>query len=95
MHIENFSCAHSLYTIESDIHDKMYLKVTQQSGTTYSTITIPSTNYIGSELATVLQSALNSAYANLFLVTYTTNINRINIAIKTTASFKVLTDSEL
>ena len=95
MHIENFSCAHSWYTIESDINDKTYLKVTQQSGTTYSTITIPSTSYIGSELATVLQSALNSAYANLFLVTYTTNINRINIAIKTTASFKVLTDSEL
>lgn len=95
MHVENFSCAHSWYTIEAGINDKMYIQVKQQSGTSYHIITIPSTNYIGSELAAVLYPAFNTAYPGMFAVSYTVNINRITIAITSGNSFKILTDSEL
>ena len=95
MHIENFSCGHSWYTIEAGINDTMYIQVVQNSGTTYTTITIPSTNYTGSELAPVLQAAFNAAYPGLFTVSYNININRITMSITSGNSFKILTDSEL
>ena len=94
MHIENVCCAHSWYTIEYGINDRMYLKVVQNSGITYNIITIPSTNYTGIELVAVLQPALNYYYPGLFTVSYNISVNRITIAIAS-GSFKVLTDSEL
>ena len=94
MHIENFSCAHSWYSIESGMNDRMYLKVVQNSGITYNIITIPSTNYTGTELVAVLQPALNYYHPGLFTVSYNISVNRITIAIAS-GSFKVLTDSEL
>ena len=48
------------------MNDRMYLKVVQNSGITYNIITIPSTNYTGTELVAVLQPALNYYYPGLF-----------------------------
>jgi len=90
MHIENCVIPHSWYTIEAGINDIMYLKV----NSTCRTITIPSTNYIGSELTTVLQNALTAAFPGLFTVSYNLTINKITITISS-GSFKILTDSEL
>ena len=89
-HIENCVIPRSWYTIEAGINDIMYLKV----NSTCSTITIPSTNYIGSELTTVIQSALTAAFPGLFTVSYNLAINKMTIAIAS-GSFKILTDSEL
>ena len=91
LHLENCVIPHSWYTIEANINDKMYLKV----NSTCVTITIPSTNYIGSELATALQSALNVVYPNFFVVLYNLTINKITVNIVVSGSFKILTDSEL
>ena len=94
MHIESCVIPHSWYTIEKGINDRMYLQVVQGSTKTYTIITIPSTNYIGSSLQTVLQSSLNYAYPNVFTVTYDSLKNNITISIAT-GNFKVLTDGEL
>ena len=94
MHIESCVIPHSWYTIEQEINDKMYLQVVQGTTVTYTIITIPSTNYFGSSLQTVLQSALNYAYPNLFTVSYDSLKNNITINIST-GNFKILTDAEL
>jgi hypothetical protein len=94
MHIENVVIPHSWYTIEEGINDRMYFQVVQGSNTTYTTITIPSTNYTGAQLMVVLQSALNASFPNLFTVSYNIILNRITISISS-GIFKVLTDSEL
>ena len=95
MHIENVVISHSWYTIEKGINQRMYLKVVQGISATYTIITIPATNYIGSSLQTVLQSALNTAYPGLFTVTYSTLQNNIMISITNGNTFHVLTDYEL
>ena len=95
MHIENVVISHSWYTIEKGINQRMYLKVVQGTSATYTIITIPATNYIGSSLQTVLQSALNTAYPGLFTVTYSTLQNNIMISITNGNTFHVLTDYEL
>ena len=94
MHIENVVMSHSWYTIEAGINDKMYFQVIQGSTTTCNVITIPSTNYSGSELVTVIQSTLNYYYPSLFTVTSNLTKNTIVINISS-GFFKVLTDSEL
>jgi len=90
LHLENCVIPHSWYTIEAGINDTMYLKINSLC----ITLTIPSTNYLGSELATVLQAFLTSAFPSLFTVSYNLTINKITIAIAS-GSFKILTDSEL
>ena len=95
MHIEHVVIPHAWYTIEQGINDGMYLKVTQGSTTTCTILTIPSTNYTGASLATVVQTALSSAYPGLFVVTYDTAKNNLTIAITSNSSFKILTDHEL
>ena len=95
MHIEHVVIPHAWYTIEQGINDGMYLKVTQVSTTTCIILTIPSTNYTGASLATVVQTALSSAYPGLFVVTYDTAKNNLTIAITSNSSFKILTDHEL
>ena len=94
MHIENVVMSHSWYTIEAGINDKMYFQVVQGSSTTCNVITIPSTNYSGSELVPVLQAAFNYYYPSLFTVSYSLTKNVIIITIAT-GFFKILTDSEL
>jgi len=94
MHIENVVMSHSWYTIEAGINDKMYFQVVQGSSTTCKVITIPSTNYSGSELVPVLQAAFNYYYPSLFTVSYSLTKNVIIITIAT-GFFKILTDSEL
>ena len=94
MHIENCVIPHSWYTIEKGINDRMYLQVFNGNQTNYAVITIPSTNYVGSSLQTVLQSALNSVYPALFTVSYDSLKNNITINIST-GTFRVLTDNEL
>jgi hypothetical protein len=94
MHIENCVIPHSWYTIEQGINDSMYLQVVQGTSTTYTIITVPSTNYFGSTLQTTLQTALNAAYPNVFTVSYDSLINSLKISIKS-GSFKILTDAEL
>ena len=69
MHIEHVAIPHTWYTLEKGINDGMYLKVTQGSTTTCTILTLPSTNYTGASLATVVQTALSSAYPGLFVVT--------------------------
>ena len=95
MHIENVVIPHSWYTIEKGINDCMYFQVTQGTSTSFYTITIPSTNYIGTTLQPILQAALNTAYPGLFAVTYNTNQNNMMISISANNTFKVLTDYEL
>jgi hypothetical protein len=73
MHIENCVIPHSWYSIEKGINDGLYLKVTQGSTTTYTLLTIPSTNYSGLTLLAAVQSALNTAYSGLVTVTYDVN----------------------
>lgn len=94
MHIENCVIPHSWYTIEQGVNDRMYFQVVQGSTTTYTIITIPSTNYFGSTLQTVLQSSLNYSYPSLFTVTYDSLKNNMTISIAR-GNFKVLTDTEL
>ena len=96
MHIESCVIPHSWYSIEKGINDKMYFKVIQGSSTTFNIITIPSTNYTGQSLQTLLQTALNSAYPSLFTVSYETLKNNMMIRISgNDNTFKVLTDYEL
>ena len=90
LHLENCVIPHSWYTIEAGINDTMYLQVNSSC----TTITIPSTNYLGSELSTVLQSLLTAVFPGVFTVSYNLTINKITIAISS-GIFKILTDSEL
>ena len=95
MHIENVVIPHTWYTIEQGVNDGIYLKVIQGSTTTFTVLTIPSTNYTGSSLMTVVQVALNSAYPGLFTVSYDALKNTLTINITSGNYFKVLTDAEL
>jgi hypothetical protein len=98
MRVENVQLSHSWYSIESGINDSMYFQVFNYgaSTTTYSIITIPSQNYIGSTLAATLQSLLNTAFPSFFTVTNNINTNSISIAISGgNNTFKILTDKEL
>ena len=95
MHIENVVIPHTWYTIEKGLNDGMYFQVVQGSATTCIVITIPSTNYTGSTLASAVQSALNAVYPALFAVSYDSLKNTMMINITAGNSFKVLTDTEL
>ena len=95
MHIESVVIPHTWYTIEQGVNDGMYLKVIQGSTTTYTVVTIPSTNYTGSSLLAAVQTVLNSAYPNLFIVSYDTLKNNLIINITNGNYFKILTDAEL
>ena len=95
MHIESCVIPHSWYTIEKGINQCMYFQVIQGTSKSFNIVTIPSTNYIGSSLKTVLQDALNVAYPGLFTVTYNILQNNMMISITYGNSFKVLTDHEL
>ena len=95
MHIENCVIPHSWYTIEQNINDKMYIKVTQGTTTTCNIITIPSTNYTGASLQAAVKTGLDYYYNGLFLVSYDSLKNTIQIRITNGNTFKVLTDLEL
>ena len=97
MRIDHCVIPHSWYTIEHDMNDKMYFVIETSTSTGCYTITIPSTNYVGSTLASTLQTLFNAILPGKLSVNYTVAINAI--AITTTfgvAGFLyVLTDAQL
>jgi hypothetical protein len=96
MWVESCLLYHSWFTIEENVNDRMYLMVMQHGiPTSYTMIQIPSTNYTGSQLASTLQSILNSTYPSLFTVVSNLTKNNMTISVAGTTSFKILTDSEL
>ena len=95
MRVEHCCIPHSWFTIEQGINDSMYLVVTISGTTTYTILTIPSTNYTGPSLVTALQSLLNTAYSGVFTVSYNVTVNSLSVAITSGNTFRILTDTEL
>lgn len=98
MRVENAIIPHSWLNIEFSINDRMYLVVNiNGSSPSYAILTIPTNQYIGSTLATALQTLFNANWSGIFTVGYTVALNTIDITIggNSNNSFKVLTDAEL
>jgi hypothetical protein len=74
----------------------MYVKVNNNGTITYTILTIPSTNYLGSTLVSALQTLFNTAYSGIFTITYNITLNTISISTNNgLVSFKVYTDADL
>jgi hypothetical protein len=98
MRVENAVIPHSWYNIETGINDKMYLVVNiNGSAPSYAILKLASNQYIGSTLASNLQSLFNANWSGIFTVGYTVALNTIDITIggNSSNSFRVLTDAEL
>ena len=93
---------HSWYTVETGVNDKFYFHVSDATFTSQNNnyiVTLESKNYNGAELASALQTGMNSAVtaqSNTFTVTYNAQKQTISIQSNYTAvTFRILTESDI
>jgi len=89
-YIENFTCSHAWYSVETGLNDKLCVYI---NGGTYIT-PIPPGNYTGPTFATAVQTVLNSMVPNIFTVSINTQQNNLNISVVGSNTFKIYTDIE-
>jgi hypothetical protein len=99
-YIDDVSIPHSWYVIEAGVNDKLYIYVSPESpdednsGVAYRIVTVDPGNYVGTDLATEIQTKTNAAignslHPNLIAATYSAKRNNITISI-TNADWKFL-----
>ena len=106
-YIDDVSIPHSWYVIEAGVNDKLYIYVSpdppddDSSGVAYRIVTLDPGNYVGTDLASEMQTKTNTAignslHPNLMAVTYSARRNNMTISI-TAASWKffILTPDDL
>ncbi len=73
MFVDDISIPHAWYSIETDVNDKIYFQIIYSAVSYNYKITLTSQNYSGWDLATELQTQINSAFTAIsdnFTVTY-------------------------
>lgn len=90
-YIDDVTIPVSWYTVEEGRNNDFYFKV-NDSVTKKS---IPSGNYSIISLSQELVNAMNSGYTNFFVAATDTRKNTIGIVGTTTASFEILTDTQI
>jgi hypothetical protein len=102
--VDEICIPHAWYNIESNINDKLYMHTLNDLNNTYNrnskVITIPSGNYTGDLLKTILQSLITTAFVSVgqFEVLYDTTTFSISIKVamgNTVISFWLLSDKEI
>ena len=103
--IDEVCIAHSWYTIEENVNDKLYLFIVDLTSraTRSIIIQIPNGNYTGDLLKSVLQTVLNGAIAGIgaglfalsLTVSYNPNTFNINIAVAGPFEVQILSDKEI
>ena len=93
-YIDDISIPHSWYTVENYIN-KLYIENTNSDFTlTAAVLTIPEGNYTATNLASTLQSVLQTTFPNEnFTCVY--NTARGNITITAIRSFRIYTDEQV
>ena len=93
---------HSWYTVETGVNDKFYFHTSDATLTTQNNnyiITLESKNYNGAELATALQTGMNSAatqQSNTFTVSYNAQKQTISIESNySSVTFRILTAKDI
>lgn len=95
--VDEINIPYSWNTIEKDINDQMYVGWSPSSGgSVYSTLTIPSKRYDGTELALQIQTLLSTigGGSGTWTVSYNFTVNNITIA-STNPFFKIFSDDDL
>ena len=87
-YIENFTCSHAWYSVETGLNDSLCIKV---NATDYIK-PIPPGNYTGPTFATALQTVLNSITANIFTVSFNAQQQNLKIAVVGSNTFEIYTD---
>ena len=89
-YIENFTCSHAWYSVETGLNDKLCIVVNE----TDYVRTLPPGNYTGPTFATAFQTVLNSISANIFTVSFNTQQQNLNISVVGANRFRIYTDTE-
>ena len=89
-YIDDVSIPHTWYSIEEDLNDKIYMRLTETSNNINIThsyiITLTAGNYTGAEMATMIQTKINAytgamTQIDYFTVSYSSPKNTIQITL--------------
>ena len=102
LYIHEITIPNSIYPIQSNLNNVLYLRLTDYSDSTDVMVSLPSGSYVGSTLASKLQTEMNlqtdgfMTKNNYFNVSYDFDTNKITVQLNhIDYSFKMITDYEL
>ena len=102
LYIHEVTIPNSIYPVQSNLNNRLYLRLTDFGNTIDSIIQLPSGSYVGATLATSLQTNMNlatngfQANNDYFSVSYDFDTNKITVSLNyVDFSFRMLTDYEM
>ena len=102
LYIHEITIPNSIYPVQSNLNNRLYLRLTDFGNTIDSIIQLPSGSYVGATLASSLQTNMNlatngfQANNDYFSVSYDFDSNKITVSLNyVDFSFRMLTDYEM
>jgi hypothetical protein len=94
--IDEINIPYSWNTIEAGVNDQLYVgwQTTSSSQLQYSTTTLPPKRYAGADLATQIQTQLNTG-STVWSITYDFTVNTMTFSASNVNVFKIFTDDDL